>query len=233
MKTIGVIGALEVELTLLKAKLDIISSRNIAGMEFYLARNSGKTVVVSRSRVGKVNAAMCAQIMIDIYGVDLIINTGVAGAISYTLEIGDIVISHDVVQHDFDTTGVGDEPYTNPSIPKSFFPAGKTLVELAERSCEKVLPLGNCAHIGRIATGDQFIMDKKHKEKILKDLGALCVEMEGGAIAQVCYLNGIDFVILRAISDKADDEAGVSFEKFAREAADRCASIVEVMIGGL
>jgi len=231
MRIIGIIGALDAEVGLLKSRMDIISAKRIAGMDFFLAKHSGKSVVISRCRVGKVNAALCAQIMINMYGVDCIINTGVAGALSPKLSIGDIVISCDLVQHDFDTTGVGDPPYQNPSIPESFFPADEELVRLAKTGCAKALMHGRSAHVGRIATGDQFIMSRLHKDTIYKDLDALCVEMEGAAIAQACYLNEVAFVVIRAISDKADDEAGVAFEHFVQEAADACAAIVEVMIG--
>ena len=229
MRTVGIIGAMEAEVALLKSKLDIISAKQVAGIDFYLGKLAGKNVVVARCRVGKVNAAMCAQILIDMYGVDCIINVGVAGAVANELNIADVVISSDLVQHDFDTTGVGDEPYMNPSISESFFAAEQWLVELAKASCEAVLT-DNKAYVGRIATGDQFIMCNDVKARIWNDLGGACVEMEGAAIAQVCYLNNIPFVVIRSISDKADDSAHVVFEEFVHEAADISAKVVEGML---
>jgi len=232
MKTIGIIGAMEAEVALLKSKLDIISAKQVAGIDFYLGRLAGKNVVVARCRVGKVNAAMCTQILIDMYGVDCVINVGVAGAIAHELNISDVVISSDLIQHDFDTTGVGDEPYMNPSIPESFFEAEQWLIELAKGACDEVL-VNNKAYVGRITTGDQFIMSNDIKTRIWDDLGGACVEMEGAAIAQVCYLNNIPFVVIRSISDKADDSAHVVFEEFVHEAADISAKVVEAMLHGM
>ena len=232
MKTIGIIGAMEIEVTLLKSKLDIILTKQVAGMEFALGKLSGKNVVVARCRVGKVNAAMCAQILIDMYGVDCVINTGVAGAIANVLDIGDVVISSDLVQHDFDTCGVGDAPYTNPSIDESFFKADERLIKIAKTACDAAL-LRNKAYVGRIATGDQFVMSNDVKARIWDDLGGMCVEMEGAAIGQVCYLNNVPFVVIRSISDKADNSAHVAFETFVDEASNISALVVEGMLNGI
>ncbi|MCL2853044.1 MAG: 5'-methylthioadenosine/adenosylhomocysteine nucleosidase [Defluviitaleaceae bacterium] len=232
MRTIGIIGAMETEVSLLKSRLDIISAKQIAGIDFYMGKLSGKNVVVARCRVGKVNAAVCAQILIDMYGVDYVINTGVAGAIATKLNIGDVVISSELVHHDFDTTGVGDAQYVNPSIDESFFKAEERLVNVAKAACDTVLNSSR-SYVGTIATGDQFIMSDDVKTRIWQDLGALCVEMEGAAIAQTCYLNNIPFVVIRSISDKADNSANISFEIFVDEASNISANVVGEMVNGL
>ena len=232
MKTIGIIGAMEAEVSLLKSRLDIISAKQVAGIDFYMGRLSSKNVVVARCRIGKVNAAICAQILIDMYGVDYVINTGVAGAIAGELDIGDVVVSSDLVHHDFDTSGVGDVRYVNPSLDESFFKADDKLVGVAKASCDAILTHGK-SYVGRISTGDQFVMSDEEKARIWQDLGAMCVEMEGAAIAQVCYLNNIPFVVIRSISDKADNSAHMSFETFVEEASDISANVVGDMINGL
>jgi len=232
MKTVGIIGAMEAEVSLLKSRLDIISAKQIAGIDFYMGKLSGKNVVVSRCRIGKVNAAICAQILIDMYGVDCVINTGVAGAISHDLDIGDIVISSDLVHHDFDTSGVGDVKYVNPSMDESFFKADERLQAVAEKACATALGYQR-AYVGRIATGDQFVMEDEIKTRLYDDLGAMCVEMEGAAIAQTCYLNNVPFVVIRSISDKADNSAQMSFEMFVDEAANNSAMVVEGMLNGI
>ena len=232
MKTIGIIGAMDSEVSLLRSKLDIILVKQVAGVDFYMGKLSGNNVVVARCNIGKVNAAVCAQILIDMYGVDYIINTGVAGAISLELDIGDIVVSSDLAHHDFDTSGVGDVKYVNPSLDESFFRADDRLVKLAKDSCDAVLAR-NKAIVGRIATGDQFIMSNEDKTRIWNDLGALCVEMEGAAIAQACYLNNVPFIVIRSISDKADNSAHMSFEQFVDEASDISARVVEEMLNGM
>ncbi|MCL2616831.1 MAG: 5'-methylthioadenosine/adenosylhomocysteine nucleosidase [Defluviitaleaceae bacterium] len=234
MKTVGIVGAMEAEVALLKSRIGIISVRQVAGIEFTLGKLSGKNVVVARCRVGKVNAAVCAQILIDMYGVDYIISTGVAGAIVNLLEIGDVVISSDLAQHDFDMSGIGDARYVNPSLDESFFKADAQLVKLAKGSCDAVL-CRNRSYVGRVATGDRLVMSAQDKERIWNDLEGMCVETEGAAIGQVCYLNNIPFVVIRSISDKANGSDGesVNFELYVDVAANISAQVVEEMLNGL
>jgi len=227
--TIGVIGAMTEEVTLLREKLDIVSTKNILGLDFYVGKLSGHSVVLVRSGIGKVNAALCVQILVDMFGVDCVINTGVAGAISKQINIGDVVVSDDLVQHDFDVTTGG--TYKQGEIPGMgfvSFAADDTLKTLAVDVGREILK--HETHLGRIATGDQFIASMSDKQRIWDNFRAFCVEMEGAAIAQACYLNQIPFVVIRSISDKADESADMSFDKFLTIAARNSSDVVETMI---
>ena len=173
---------------------------------------------------------MCTQVLIDHFGVDYIINTGCAGAVSSELGIGDILISTDAVQHDMDVSALGDPVGTIPRLAESYFKADEALVKIAQEAAAeseeeyKVI-------LGRVASGDQFIGTKEGKERIKKFVQGDCAEMEGAAIAHACWLNRIPFVIIRAISDSADEEANMSYEQFVLLAAKRSAELVEKMLG--
>lgn len=225
--TIGIIGAMEEEVVNLRESMDVISAKNVIGLDFYLGKLSGNNVVVVRSGIGKVNAAICAQVLIDLYAVDCIINVGVAGAVDKSLTIGDIVVSGDAVQHDFDTTALGDEPGVISRMDESVFAADEQLVNLAKETVES---LGYPVCVGRVASGDQFVASPEVKSKIKSLFKPVCCEMEGAAIAHACYLNRIPFVILRAISDNADDSGDVDYERFFRESALKAASIIKKMV---
>ncbi|MDR2903652.1 MAG: 5'-methylthioadenosine/adenosylhomocysteine nucleosidase [Clostridiales bacterium] len=229
MKTIGIIGAMEEEIAVLKSKMELISTKNVIGADFYLGTMAGCSIILARCGIGKVNAAVCAQVLIDLYAVDYCINIGVAGALNKELSIGDIVISRDAVHHDFDTTPFGDPIGLIPRLNARFFAADEELVRIAE-TCAKTVMKDKNIVIGRIASGDQFIADNEAKTKIAGITKADCVEMEGAAIAQACFLNRIPFVIIRAISDKADHSAEGNFEKFVAEAANNSGWIVEEMV---
>lgn len=224
--TIGIIGAMEEEVTSLRESMDVISVKNAVGLDFYMGKLNGVSVVVVRSGIGKVNAAICAQVLIDLYAVDSIINVGVAGAIDKSLTIGDIVVSTDAVHHDFDTSALGDEPGVISRMDVSAFPADEELVNLAKETIES---LGYPVFVGRVASGDVFVADPEVKAKIKNLFSPVCCEMEGAAIAHTCYLNKIPFVIIRAISDNADD-GGVDYERFFRESALKAASIINKML---
>ena len=228
MKNIGIIGAMNEEIVLLKEKADIISSKEIVGLEFHMGKMHGNSVVLVCSGIGKVNAAVCTQLLIDMYGVDYVINVGVAGALVKELNIGDIVISSDVVQHDMDCCGFGYEPGIIPRLGCSFFVADPELVRMAREACESVTK--KKAIVARIASGDQFISDSAAKSRIRNTFKACCVEMEGAAIAQTSWLNKIPFVIIRAISDKANEEATVAFDKFVKIAAKNSSDAVEEIV---
>ncbi len=229
MKTIGIVGAMDSEISLLKSNMELISAKQIIGVDFYMGKMSGKNIVLVRSRVGKVNAAICTQVMIDLYGVDYVINTGVAGAISKDLDVGDIVISSDLVHHDFDTTAIGEPIGVNTSISESFFKADEELIRIAKEACNEVIKDNNI-FVGRIGTGDQFVSNPDTKQRIWDNFNVYCTEMEGAAIAQTCYLNKIPFVVIRAISDKADEDANISFETFVKMAAENSSNVVEQML---
>jgi len=231
MKTIGIIGAMDVEIAELKNRMEIIQSKTIAGAEFNVGRIQGGSVVVAMAGIGKVNAAVCAQTMIDFYGVDYLVNIGVAGSLARDLNIGDVVVSDDLVQHDFDANYIGAMAGVIPGMKESFFRADAELVRMAKEAAESVLSgTGSKVYTGRIASGDQFISSHEAKHRILKEFSALCCEMEGAAIAHAAYLNDVPFVVIRSISDKADEEASVSFEKFMESTAKISSGIVERMV---
>ena len=223
--TFAIIGAMDEEIIRLKANMDIQLTKTIAGFEFYKGRLNGRDTVLVKCGIGKVNAALCTQALIDAFAPGCIINTGVAGSMAEGVGIGDVVVSLDLVQHDFDTSTFGDDLIgTIPRLGKRFFEADKALIQAAS-ACK-----GIKIHKGRIATGDQFIADKGKKDRIRELFSPLCVEMEGAAIAQACYLNNMPFVVIRSISDGSDDDADVSFEKFVHIAAENSSLIVEELL---
>ena len=201
---IGIIGAMEEEVKALADMMSGVETATVAGMVFKKGQFKGKDVVVVRSGIGKVNAAVCTQILADRYNVDCVINTGVAGSLKNEINIGDIVISSDAIQHDMDATGFGYKMGVIPRMPVSVFEADRKLIDAARAACSEAVPeIG--VFEGRVVSGDQFITDKDTKKRLVETFAAYCTEMEGAAIAQAAYLNSIPFLIIRAISDKADD----------------------------
>lgn len=210
---LGIIGAMDEEVDQLKAQMQDVTVVSKACMDFYKGTMAGKDVVVVRSGIGKVNAGICAQILADDYKVDGIVNTGIAGSLRNEINIGDIVISTDAVQHDMDAVAFGYPMGQIPRMDVLAFEADNKLAKLAADSCKKVLPeLG--VFQGRVASGDEFVAKKERKDAIVAEFDAYCCEMEGAAIAQAAYLNKIPFVIIRAISDKADDSAHMDYPTF-------------------
>ena len=229
MKLIGIIGAMEVEVASLKEMMTDVTIHTKASMEFNHGYLNGKEVVVVRSGIGKVNAGICTQILVDDYGVDCVINTGIAGSLRNEINIGDIVISTDAVQHDMDVRVFGYPLGEIPQLGTLSFPADERMASLARSVCEKVNTEVK-VFSGRIVSGDQFICDKEVKDKLVENFHPLCTEMEGAAIGQAAYLNEIPFVILRAISDKADNSAEMDYPTFEKKAAEHCAKLVEEFI---
>lgn len=229
MIRIGIIGAMELEIEELKSKMSVSAIVTKAGMDFYEGTLQGTNVVIVRSGIGKVNAALCVQILTDIFQVTHIINTGVAGSLNAQLNIGDILISSDALHHDVDATIFGYQPGEVPQLGLREFPADKELAALAKASCERVNP-GIRAIIGRVVSGDQFISDKTVKDRLIRLYHGDCAEMEGAAIAHGAYLNHVPFVIIRAISDKADDTAQIEYPVFEKAAAKHSARLVEDMV---
>lgn len=229
MSKIGVIGAMELEVEELKSKLDGIKVTKRAGMEFFEGVLNGADVVIVRCGIGKVNAALCVQILADLFQVTHVINTGVAGSLNARLNIGDILISRDAVHHDMDVSPLGYAPGIVPQMDTSYFQADEKLVQLAMESCAAVNP---DIHVmsGRVVSGDQFIASKEIKNRLISTFRGDCTEMEGAAIAHGAYLNNIPFVILRAISDKADDSAEMDYPSFERDAAEHCAKLVADLV---
>ena len=230
--SIGIIGAMDEEVALLKSEMEITSTQTIAGMEFFQGTLDGKPVVVVQCGMGKVNAGICAHTLINDFGCTWIINTGVAGSLDPEIDIGDIVVSTDAVQHDFTVEAIGFQKGEIPYTGLYAFPADETLRALAVSAARSAAPEVRVFE-GRVCTGDQFISTREQKETILANFGGECCEMEGGAVAQACYLNQTPYVIIRAISDKADDSEEINYEQFKESAAARCAAIVRTMIASL
>ena len=229
MKLIGIIGAMEVEVASLKEMMTDVTIHTKASMEFNHGYLNGKEVVVVRSGIGKVNAGICAQILVDKFDVNALINTGIAGSLNAKIDIGDVVVSKEALHHDMDATGFGYAPGQIPRMDTLSFKADAKLIELAKESCAKVVPqIG--VHVGRVVSGDQFISDKAVKERISANFDGYCTEMEGAAIAQAAYLNGGPFVILRAISDKADDSATMDYPTFEKQAIHNSVLLLKELV---
>lgn len=226
---LGIIGAMEEEVDKLKACMEGVEIIKRADMEFNKGKISGKNVVVVRSGIGKVNAGICAQILVDIFEADMIINTGIAGSLKAEINIGDIVLSSDTLQHDMDARAFGYPAGQIPRMDTLTFPADQTLIDVAKKCCEKVNPDID-VFVGRVVSGDQFIADKKVKEQIVKNFGGYCTEMEGAAIGQAAYLNNIPYVVIRAISDKADDSASEDYPVFEAKAIQHTVKLVKEII---
>ena len=226
---IGIIGAMDEEVEQLVEVMEITREETKACMTFKAGKLAGKDVVIVRSGIGKVNAAACTQILVDDFKADYIINTGIAGSLKAEIDIADVVISSDVLHHDMDATGFGYPLGQIPRMDVLSFEADKHLVDIAKEACAKVLPeIGT--HIGRVVSGDQFITDKDTKKRLVETFAAYCTEMEGAAIAQAAYLNSIPFLIIRAISDKADDSASMDYGEFERKAIEHSVLLMENLI---
>jgi len=198
-----------------------------AGIKYYQGTIAGKSVVLCKSGVGKVNAAVTTQILVDRFNVSKVLFTGVAGALHPDLNIGDIVVSSECMQHDMDVTALGFSRGVIPYQEVSTFPADNILVNLAEKACRE---LKVNYKTGKILSGDQFIASHDTVRELREQLGGVCAEMEGAAVAQVCYMNETPFVIIRSMSDKADGSAHVNFEEFTVEASQRSHAILENML---
>lgn len=229
MKKVGIIGAMELEVEELQGKMEITRKEKKASMEFLEGTLNGTDVVIVKSGIGKVNAALCTQILCDVFEVTHIINTGVAGSLKNEINIGDIVVSTDALHHDMDVRVFGYPLGEVPQMGCLAFPADEKLVNLAVECCKEVNP-DISVYSGRIVSGDQFISDKQVKEHIISNFGGFCVEMEGASIAHAAYLNHVPFVIIRAISDKADDSAEMDYPTFEKAAAAHSAALVEHML---
>ena len=223
MSKLGIIGAMAVEVELLKEKMENLTVTNHAGMEFFDGRLEGIDAVVVQCGVGKVNAAMCAQILCSVFGVTHLVNTGIAGSLCAQLDIGDLVVSKDAMYHDFDCVHFGYEMGKVPGMDTVAFPADEAMIGYACAVAEAVNP--GHSRVGRVASGDLFVAEKTVKERIIQRTNAICTEMEGAAIAHTAYRNKVPFVILRAISDKADDSAEMDYPTFEAIAARRCAEV--------
>lgn len=224
---IGIIGAMKEEIDEFREAIQLKESKIVAGITYYVGELHNKSVVLCQSGVGKVNASICTQLLIDHFNIDKVIFTGVAGGVNPNLNIGDIVISTDCIQHDIDASPLGFKRGVIPFAEQSVFPADDQLVQLAVGYD----PEDNIqVTTGRVLSGDQFIASKEEVKMLHEDFNGSCVEMEGAAVAQVCYLNKIPFVIIRSLSDKADGDAHVNFPEFVKLAAKRSHGIVNHIV---
>ena len=224
---LGIIGAMEQEVETLLNLMEHKKESTHAGSTFHEGSLCGLPAVVVQCGIGKVNAAVCAQILCSCFGVTHLTNTGIAGSLCNDLDIGDLVISQDAMYHDFDVTHFGYPKGKVAGMDVVAFPASETLMDYAFAAAQKIHP--GHVKIGRIASGDQFVCDSQVKNQIIETTNALCTEMEGAAIAQVAYRNAIPFVIIRAISDKADNSAQMDYPTFEKQAAHRCAEVTKAL----
>ena len=229
MIKLGIIGAMSVEVETLRSLMVDLKTTEKAGMTFYEGILENVPAVVVVCGVGKVNAALCVQILCDRFGITHVVNTGVAGSLCAELDIGDLVISSDAIYHDFDCHNLNPNYVVGqvPGLPVRAFIADKALVERAYTAAEQIH--SGHARIGTVASGDQFVCQQAHKQSIIANTNALCTEMEGAAIAHASWRNGIPFVVIRAISDKADDSAQMDYPTFEAIAARRCAAVTQEM----
>ena len=231
MTKLGIVGAMQQEVeTLLAAMQDVKKVEKLTAV-FYEGKLEGLDVVVVQCGVGKVNAAMCTQSLCDCFGVTHLVNTGIAGSLCADLDIADLVVSKVAMYHDFDCVHFGYEMGRVPGMDVTAFPADEKMAALAFAAAEKVNP--GHTKVGRVASGDLFVAERKAKERIIQRTGALCTEMEGAAIAHTAYRNGVPFVVIRAISDKADDSAEMDYPTFEKIAAHRCAAVTMEMARNL
>ncbi len=225
---IGIIGAMDEEVTALKEAMDVRETVERAGMNFVKGTLGSKEVTVVRSGIGKVNAGICAQILVSEFQAEVLINTGIAGSLDARIDIGDMVISTDALYHDMDATAFGYPLGEVPRMDLLAFPADERLVKQAVEANAEANPDIH-TFTGRVVSGDQFVASDEVKEKILKNFGGLCTEMEGAAIAHAAYLNKVSCVIIRAISDKADGSASEDYPAFEKKAIEHSVRLVKTL----
>lgn len=228
MVDIGIIGAMEIEVNDLVSRLENRENHLVSGITFYTGSLLGKKVAIAKCGIGKVFAAMCAEIMILKFDPKLLVNTGVGGALAGGLNTGDIVIADKLCQHDMDTSPIGDPVGLVSGINKIWFETDARAKEILLSSANA---MGLSATVGSIATGDRFVATKELKNQIVASFGASACEMEGGSIAQVAFVNGTPFIVVRAISDSADGEASMDYPTFlgiaAKNSTNLTLSLVE------
>lgn len=226
---IGIIGAMEEEVSILKEAMEIEETISYASMDFCKGKLCGKDVVIVRSGIGKVNAGICAQILVDKFNVNMLINTGIAGSLDAQIDIGDMVISTDCVEHDMDASIFGDPVGQVPRMDTFSFPADPVLVGKALAANEEANP-DIKTFAGRIVSGDQFVSSSDVKDRLVNLFQAKCTEMEGAAIAHAAYLNKVSCVIIRAISDKADNSATMDYPTFEKKAIEHSVRLMQNLL---
>ncbi len=224
---IGILGAMSVEIRGLMASLEQAKEQRVGHMRFVSGRLYGREAVLAECGIGKVNAAACAQAMIQLYRPSLVLNVGVGGSLSSELHYAEVAVARDLVQHDVDTTALGDEYGLVSTVNLIRFPCDERAVNLI---AECVRAVGSRAVVGTIASGDQFVATRERKEFIVSHFGAICCEMEGGAIAQVCYLNDTPCAVVRAISDNADEGAHEDYPQFTARAVKQTEALMRAVL---
>lgn len=224
---IGIICAMKIEAEAIAASLSDTRTETVSGVEFTVGKRYGKEIVLAVCGIGKVFAAICTEAMILKFNPTLIINSGVAGTLTDKLSIGDIAIAKSLVQHDMDTSPLGDPVGLVSGINKIYFDADAAAVTAFEKAAASV---GAKSVVGTIASGDQFMSDTEKKNAIRDRFQAIACEMEGAAIAHVAYVNGIPFAVLRAISDSASGDAQMEYPKFVAMAAERSHKIIDAFL---
>lgn len=228
MKYIGIIAAMNEEVATIKNLMNEVFVKEIYKLQFIQGKINGKEVVLVKCGVGKVNAARTTQILLNNFDIEYVINVGTAGSLNESIEIGDVVIGEKLVQHDFDITAGGHEKGYITHTGKYFY-SDNSLVEKAKKVIEEMNENFN-AFIGTIATGDIFVQDIQVKERIKAEFNADCAEMEGAAIAQVCMLDNIPYIVIRSISDKPNGNNAVDFEKYLELACERYAKFIDFFL---
>lgn len=226
---LGIIAAMKIEAELIEAAMTDIVRETCGSIEYCLGKIGTTDIVLAVCGIGKVFAAICAQTMIVKYAPDAVINTGVGGTLTKKLSVGDVAVSSAVVQHDMDTSALGDPVGLISGINIVEIPADAAL---AEKISAIVKSMGINTVTGTIATGDQFIGNQETKNRIADTFGAIACEMEGAAIGQVCYVNKVPFAVIRAISDDADGGACEDYPAFAKMAAKNSAKAVIELANG-
>lgn len=229
-KTIGIIGAMDIEINALIEKFTDEKKETVGGTEYIIGNLYNCRAVAAVSGIGKISAAVCANTMIVKYGAATIINTGTAGALISDLDIGDVVVAKSLVEHDVDLTNFGYAPGEMPGVGTAFLPCDETLIKTAIHSAKA---LGYKCRSGIIASGDAFICNSKDKIRIKNTFGASVCEMEGAAVARVCHMYGIPCAVVRCVSDTANDASGVDFDNFKYTAAEIAVHIVSEMINAI
>lgn len=226
--TIGIIAAMAEELEILLKDLTVEEKKEKANMTFHKGTLYGKDVVAVVCGIGKVNSAVCTQILVSEFNVNKVINVGVAGGIGKEIYPGDIVVAENLVQHDMDTTAFGDKMGQIPRLDTFDFKCDPELISIAKKACEEISELNSFT--GRIASGDQFVANLEKIQWLDKEFGAISCEMEGASIAQVCYLNSVPFVVIRSISDNANNGAHMDYQKFVPIAVQNSTKILKRML---
>lgn len=224
---IGIIAAMVQEAADIKAAMEEIRSEVVAGMEFVIGKLYGREACVVMSGVGKVNAAICTQLLIDRFGAGVVINVGVAGAVATGLNVGDIVISSDTVQYDVDATAFGHPRGEIPNLDITYFPADETLIANALAAAAEV---GQKAVVGRVMTADRGVDSPKLKAELIELFAGACVEMEGGAVGQTAWLNKVPYVVIRSMSDNADGELTETYAQNLDQSVKNAAAMVLAMV---